>query len=211
MLLADIGNTHIHIFDGKEVEHMMHDDALRKYAERPLSYITVKQSLEEKIAALTKWKNISSDIALEGSYETMGVDRRALCLSRRNALLVDAGSAITVDLVEDGVYRGGFILPGIKAMLDSYAGISPLLKYDINKELSLKSLPLTTKDGISYGIIASIKAVIEREKKGRDIYFTGGDGAFLSSLFEGSVFDERLVFQGMLQALGESRFTETIV
>ena len=101
MLLADIGNTHIHLYDGKQVTHLTHHDAIEKYAEKYLNYISVNQSLEEKITKQTKWKNISSLITLEGAYDTMGVDRRALCLSNTNGVFVDAGSAITVDVMEE--------------------------------------------------------------------------------------------------------------
>jgi type III pantothenate kinase len=201
MILADIGNTHIHLYDGKHVTHLIHHDAIKEYGQKTLNYISVNQSLEEKITIQTKWKNISSLITLEGSYDTMGVDRRALCLSHSDGVFVDAGSAITVDVMEGGVYQGGFILPGHRAMLESYAGISPVLKHELNREVCTESLPLTTKDGISYGIIASIKSIIEKHQKGKTVYFTGGDGEFLSSLFEGSVFDETLVFQGIMHAL----------
>ena len=94
-------------------------------------------------------------------YEVItGVDRRALCLSRDNGIFVDAGSAITVDVMENGGYQGGFILPGIRAYLRCYADISPVLETEINETVDMAQLPLTTKDGISYGIIASIKALI---------------------------------------------------
>jgi type III pantothenate kinase len=85
--------------------------------------------------------------------------------------------------------------------LRAYSEISPVLDRELNRKVSLESLPLTTKDGISYGIIAPIKAVIEKHQEDKTLYFTGGDGAFLSTLFEGSVFDETLVFQGMRRAL----------
>ena len=201
MLLADLGNTHVHIYDGKRVEHLAYDDAIKKYAHRPLRYISVNHSIEAEISRLTEWQNISSAIHLEGAYDTMGVDRRALCLSHPDGLFVDAGSAITVDVMEAGEYQGGFILPGIAAMLKSYADISPVLDTELNREVPLDSLPLTTKDGISYGIIASIQAVIKKHQKGKMVYFTGGDGKFLSALFEGAILDETLVFRGIRKAL----------
>ena len=205
ILLADIGNTHIHLYDGKKVIHLTYVDAIKKYGQESLGYISVNRSLEEKLSRQTRWKNISSLIDLKGAYDTMGMDRRALCLSHSDGVFVDAGSAITVDSMEGGVYQGGFILPGLTASLKAYAGISPVLDIELNREVSLKRLPLTTKDGISYGIIASIKAVIEKQQRERTAYFTGGDGKFLSALFEGSVFDETLVFQGMLQALHDQK------
>ena len=102
----------------------------------------------------------------------------------------------------NGIYQGGFILPGINAYLDSYRRISPALDIQINQSVALDKLPLTTKDGISYGIIASIKALIDQHRDDQPLYFTGGDGQFLSHFFEDAIFDERLVFDGMYNALG---------
>jgi type III pantothenate kinase len=201
MLLADIGNTHFHIYDGKKVEHLTYDDAIEKYRENELCYISVKHHLEVKIEKIKSWKNISKEMILEGAYDTMGVDRKALCLSHKDGLFVDAGSAITVDIMEDGVYRGGFILPGLKAYLESYRSISSVLDMDLNDKISLSTLPTTTKDGISYGIIASIKALIDKHSNGKKLYFTGGDGQLLANFFDDAIYNETLVFHGMLRAL----------
>jgi type III pantothenate kinase len=126
-ILADIGNTHIHIYENAAVKHLSYDEAIKRYAQKDIQYISVKRSIENEIKKQTKWKDISSLIELKGAYETMGVDRRALCLSHSDGVFVDAGSAITVDMMEGGVYQGGFILPGIRAMLESYSRISPIL------------------------------------------------------------------------------------
>ena len=203
MLLADIGNTHFHIYNGQSVEHLSYEDAIKKYKDQKLCYISVKHQLSSEIEHISKWKNISFLVHIEGEYETMGVDRRALCLSHENGIFVDAGSAITVDIVEEGRYKGGYIFPGLKAMLKSYEDISPVLKTELNKTISLAQLPTTTKEQISYGIIASIKALIDKHSKGKHLYFTGGDGKYLSTFFEESVYDEALVFQGLKQSLKE--------
>jgi type III pantothenate kinase len=205
IILADIGNTHTHLYDGNKVIHLVHDDAIKQYAEKTLHYISVNRLIEEKIITQTNWKNVSALIVLKGAYETMGVDRRALCLSHSDGLFIEAGAASTVDGLRARGYQGGFILPGLAAALRAYSEISPVLDRELNRKVSLESLPLTTKDGISYGIIAPIKAVIEKHQKGKTLYFSGGDGAFLSTLFEGSVFDETLVFQGMRRALKKMR------
>ena len=202
MLLADIGNTHFHIYNGKEVAHLSYDDAIEKYANSKLCYISVKHTLGEKIEHIKSWKDISSSMGIDGEYETMGVDRKALCLSHKNGIFVDAGSAITVDVVKEGRYVGGFILPGIQAYLQSYKFISPVLDISLDIALKLEELPSTTKEQISYGIIASIKALIDKHSEGKTLYFTGGDGKFLSSYFDKAIYDETLVFQGMQKALG---------
>jgi len=205
VLLADIGNTHFHIYDGNSVEHLAYDDAVDKYKNKKLYYITVKHQPSLKIDKIPLWKNISSHIEIEGEYETMGVDRKALCLSRRDGLFIDAGSAITVDVVEQGVYNGGFILPGLKGYIQMYKNISTVLDTNLDKEVNIEELPSTTKEQISYGIIASIKALIDKHSKGKKLYFTGGDGKFLSTYFEDAIYDEMLVFDGMRKVIKESK------
>ncbi|MBA1420508.1 MAG: type III pantothenate kinase [Epsilonproteobacteria bacterium] len=205
MLLADIGNTYFHIYNGKEVEHLSYDDAIEKYANKEMCYITVKHTLGEKIEHIKSWQNISSSMGIEGEYETMGVDRKALCLSHEHGIFVDAGSAITVDIVEAGMYIGGFILPGIKAYLESYKAISSVLDVRLEENLSLTTLPLTTKEQISYGIIASIKSLIEKHSGGKKLYLTGGDGKFLSTFFDDVIYDDTLVFQGILKTIKDKK------
>ena len=204
-LLADIGNTHFHIYDGERVENLSYAEAIERYADTALCYISVKHDLEKKITQIKQWKNISENISIDGEYETMGVDRKALCLSHDDGLFIDAGSAITVDVVEEGKYRGGFILPGIKAYVESYKSISPALDMGLEEKINLASLPRTTKEQISYGIIASIKSLIEKHAKIKILYFTGGDGKFLSTFFDSAVYDETLVFQGMLKAIKDKK------
>jgi len=41
MLLADIGNTHFHIYDGCRVVHLAHHEAINKYRDKKLYYISV--------------------------------------------------------------------------------------------------------------------------------------------------------------------------
>jgi len=202
-LLADIGNTHFHIYNGEFVEHLSYDAAIEKYSDKKLSYISVKQQLLEEIEEIKGWKNISSLVHIEGDYKTMGADRRALCLSHDNGVFIDAGSAMTVDIVKEGQYLGGYIFPGLKALLGTYASISPVLDVELNREISLTELPSTTKDGISYGIIASIKALIDQHSDGQTLYFTGGDGKFLATFFEAAIYDETLVFKGMKKAVND--------
>jgi len=209
MLLADIGNTHFHIYDGNSIKHLPHDEAISTYKESPLSYISVKGSLLEKIKKIKAWQNISSFCFIKGEYDTMGVDRKALCLSHKTGIFIDAGSAITVDIVENTVYKGGFILLGLKAYIEAYANISPALDISLCKDLDLNALATTTKDGISYGIIASIKTLIEKHSDDKPLYFTGGDGLFLSRFFKNAIYDETLVFQGIQKVIKELKYVNS--
>ena len=204
MLLADIGNTHFHIYDGQNVVHLKYHEAVAAYHQRDMKYISVNAEIENRIGCIKGWENISSQICLPGEYATMGVDRKALCLSHDNGVFIDAGSAITVDVMERGIYRGGYIFPGIKVMLKSYARISPALDVPFEAYVSLQKLPFTTKEQISYGIIASIKTLIEKHQGGKPLYFTGGDGKLLAGFFRDAIYDETLVFKGMQHALQAS-------
>jgi len=201
VLLADIGNTRVHIYNGDEVVHLSHDEAIEYYSDQELSYITVKHQLKYKLEFLEKWRNISSKMVLPNEYDTMGIDRKALCLSHKDGIFVSAGSAITVDIMENGIYQGGFLLLGLRAYINAYASISPALAIELNREISLEQLPQTTKDSISYGIISSIKMLIEKHQSDKKLYISGGDGEFLSSFFDNAIFDETLIFQGMKNAL----------
>ncbi len=205
IVLADIGNTYFHIYNDRNIEHLNYDDAINKYVHHIIMYISVKHELGEKIEHIENWNNISSSVFIEGEYSTMGVDRKALCLSHDEGIFIDAGSAITVDVVEEGRYKGGFILPGIKAYLGSYKSVSPALDVGLEEKVNLGSLPRTTKEQISYGIIASIKSLIDRHSKAKKLYFTGGDGKFLSTFFEDAVYDETLVFKGMIKTIKDKK------
>ncbi len=200
-LLADIGNTRIHLYNDKEVVHLLPDDAIEQYGAQRVYYISVNRHLESRLKTETVWENISNRVHIPGEYDTMGVDRRALCLSHDNGVFVDAGSAITVDVMERGIYKGGFIYPGLSAMLESYARISPALETGLDSDISLTELPRTTKGQISYGIIAPIKTLIETLSCGKPLYVTGGDGRTVSGFFANAVYDEMLVFKGMVHAL----------
>ena len=203
MLLADIGNTRIHIYNGKEVIHLSHEEAIKKYRGKKLKYITVKHQLKEQLVGLENWEDVSDLMRIPNEYETMGIDRKALCLSHSNGIFVSAGSAITVDVVEEGRYVGGFLLPGLKAYVDAYASISPALKTELNPKVSLNELAKTTKDAISFGIIASIKTLVEKYQSDKQLYVSGGDGELLSGFFKRAIFDETLIFQGMKNRLQE--------
>ena len=203
--LADVGNTHCHLYNGEEVKHLLHEEVYRDYAHHSIWYISVSHTWLQRAKSMPLWRNIAPEISLNGAYEGMGIDRQALCLSRERGFFIDAGSAITLDYVKEGVYGGGVILPGVRQLLKSYAQISPALKTTLLKDVSLLELPKTTKEQISYGIIASIKALVQRESKGEKLYFTGGDGAWLCSYFEGAIYDETLLFQGILKTLKDKK------
>ena len=201
MILADVGNRHAHVWEDGKVSHLSIMDAIEQYGTEQVYYINVSSLHSHTLTALEAWIDISESLSIEGEYEGMGVDRKALCMSRPSGLFVDAGSAITVDKVVDGVYQGGFILPGIHAYAKAYAEISPVLDVALAKELDRESLPKSTQASVSYGTIVPFIAVIEKIRSDLPLYFTGGDGKWLSGYFPDAYFDEMLLFEGMRKRL----------
>jgi len=203
MKLIDFGNTRAHVWDEGMIEHMDIDEAVKRFRTQKIYYINVNPHHHDLFSVIAGWHNMDNILRLKGDYPGMGTDRKALCLSHPNGMFVDAGSAVTVDRVIDGVYQGGFIYPGFKAMHRAYVSISSALDTHLDLHIDLETLPRTTQIGVSYGTIAPIVAAIEKLRGDLPLYITGGDGETLSRHFPDAMYDEGLVFEGMVNALQE--------
>ena len=128
---------------------------------------------------------MSKYINLESKYdiEQLGVDRKFLSLMVNDGVVVDVGSAITIDVVRDGVHQGGYIYPGITAFQKSYLSISPIFDKQFNFGVNLDEVPINTVDSISASFMYSIISIVEKVSKNKKLFITGGDGKFLSRFF----------------------------
>ncbi|MDA3945570.1 MAG: type III pantothenate kinase [Helicobacteraceae bacterium] len=195
LTLCDIGNTTYHFYDGKsdlKASVDSFDPASRK---DDIYYISVNPKVDAILSKLANWHDLSNDIEWENYYETMGVDRIVACEAIDDGLIIDAGSAITVDLVILGHFEGGFIYPGLDAMQESYRNISSRLDYSLNFELDLDKMPKNSQDAISYGVFRTLYSEVMRHNK--KIYLTGGNAKALSKIFPDAEVDELLLFKGM--------------
>jgi len=202
MILIDFGNSRAHVWHDGNIEHMQIDDALRRYRSRKVYYINVNPHNTQLLAALASWHDMDDILHLKGDYVGMGVDRRAICLARDDGILIDAGSAITVDKVTNGTYDGGLIYPGFEAISRAYTSISPVLNQPLETNVVLDTLPRSTLHGVSFGTIAPIVALVEQIRGDWSVWITGGDGELLASHIDNATYDEGLVFEGMMRALG---------
>ena len=125
----------------------------------------------------------------------MGVDRIVACEAMKNAVIVDAGSAITVDVVCDGVFEGGFIYPGTKAMKRCFMDISSALDYEFNYEIDTTKLAKNSQNALSYGYLKLLYSEVNLHKM--PVVLTGGDAHLLKKLFVDAQVDELLIFDGM--------------
>ncbi|QSZ42051.1 type III pantothenate kinase [Sulfurimonas aquatica] len=195
MLLCDIGNTSYHFLD----DFKSYKESVNSFdpstVDEKVYYISVNAKVKTILDGLTNWIDLSEFIDMKNYYETMGIDRIFAVEALSDAVIVDAGSAITVDVVKEGVFRGGFIYPGVNAMEKTYANISPALSYSFNFECELDIMPKNSQDAISYGFLKTLYSeVISHDMP---IVLTGGDSQELKKIFKDAKIDEELIFRGM--------------
>ncbi|MDD2780016.1 type III pantothenate kinase [Sulfuricurvum sp.] len=195
MILCDIGNTSVDLFmDGKRSK-LSAVDFDPSIVQGDVYYISVNTLLNERVQKLTNWYDLRVFIDWDKYYPTMGIDRIMVCEAVEDGIIVDAGSAITVDMMQGGIYQGGFISLGVRAMEDAYARLSPALDMSFNFEVDLAKMAKNTPDALTVGFLAPLICKIESLEK--PVYLTGGDGRLLSRFIPEAVVVEDLIFQGM--------------
>lgn len=195
MLLCDIGNSSYHFYDGLVDYKEFVGEFNPALMQETIYYICVNEKISEILQKLENWIDLSLYIDKSNYYQTIGIDRIFACEAIDTAIVIDAGSAITFDIVKNGIYKGGFIYPGVRAMGKTYKDISLALDYSFNFELELDKMPKNSRDAISYGYLKLLyNEVISHNM---DIVLTGGDALELLKLFPNAVVDNLLIFHGM--------------
>lgn len=146
--------------------------------------------------------------------ERVGLDRLAAAVAAnairgqdRPAIVVDAGSAITVDLVgADGAFEGGAILPGFRMAAEALYGadLLPLAPLAPSDELPAplgKDTPSAIRSGLFWGAVGSVRELIDRLSRGLgtapEVFVTGGDLRQLASFLEDARFIPNMVLSGI--------------
>jgi len=187
MILCDIGNTTYHFKKDKNSFKIGVDESLEKLPYyKKIYFISVNQKATKIFLKKYPYAiNLEDFIKFETAYEGMGIDRKIVCHHIKDGIIVDLGSAITVDIMKKGKHKGGFILPGIESYKSIYPNISKKLSFDFEKDTNLDKIPLSTNDAINYAILSAITLPImaEYKKYKTKIYFTGGDRNLLKNYF----------------------------
>ncbi len=191
-LLVDVGNSSAKVYDGKSVRRIPKEE-LARLRHKKAAYVCVDTKMVPILAKWESWIDIARFVDLPGSYEGMGEDRRVLCSLVKEGVIVDVGSAVTVDVMHDGVYKGGFLYPGLHAMERAFASISPRLACGIKHAVS--QLTKDTCAQIAYGALVPLASHIR--KLGSPCYLTGGDAEILAPLIPGAIVDKELIFKAM--------------
>ena len=197
MILCDIGNTTFHFFINNKHKKYFVDEKIPVFDDE-IYYISVNEKATKKLLKNNpEAKNIEDIMNFQTSYKGLGKDRAVACSFYDNVVIVDAGSAITVDIMENAIHQGGFILLGMRSFISSYPKISKKLKFSFKKDINLDKIPLQTKDAIQYAMLKSIILPIKEVSLNKNIIFTGGDGKLLSKYFENSTYKKDLIFENM--------------
>lgn len=186
----------IFIFSKYSIVHSI-ISSVAKTPTKTLKYLT-KNSFCIDLSSKTKipFKNLYK------TPKTLGVDRIALIAAaiqlkkNQNTLVIDAGTCITYDFVnEKNEYFGGTIALGINMRykaLNKFTANLPLLKLNVTQ---ITEIGDTTKNamhkGVLEGIYFEIEGVIAQYKskyKDLTIVLTGGDTKFLVNLLKSSIF-----------------------
>ena len=204
MLLCDIGNSNANFLDDSKYFSLSIDEFVEYNNDEKVFYINVNDNMKSILREKENFINLEPYFRFDTIYCGLGVDRIAACYTIEDGVVVDAGSAITVDIVSNYMHLGGFILPGIVSYRDAYTKISSRLKCEFNTQISLDAFPQRTADALSYGVFKSIYLLIKDAAYGKKLYFTGGDGQFLANFFDKAIYDKLLVFRGMKKIIEEN-------
>jgi type III pantothenate kinase len=147
---------------------------------------------------------------------TLGRDRIATAVgawghgqelnAQSDVLVIDAGTAITYDLVTaDGCFVGGNIAPGLSLRfkaLHEHTGRLPLVQPDGDIPLVGYDTTTAIRSGVVLGLLGEIKNYIAELKishPGLMVYLTGGDGKMLHQLLgdKDIIYYEHLAAEGL--------------
>lgn len=221
-LAIDIGNTKIKVavFEQdtiiekdiivlSELEKCL-EKKLKKYKNLAFSVLSSVSNCPNEALELLKNKTKLLIISQESKFPflnhyktplTLGLDRKVLVsgasikFPNQNCLIIDAGSCITYDFIDEkSNYFGGAISPGIQMRykaLNNFTSKLPLLEKEYPSKLIGNSTNQSIHSGIINSIVYEIKGFIasySKEYKDLTIILTGGDADFLAKRLKSTIF-----------------------
>jgi type III pantothenate kinase len=221
-LVVDIGNTAVKLAvvdSGAVVDKLVDDSAsfgkgrafLARHSGIPRSIISSVRCEDDAVVTLVRsllpnavMLTHATPLPIRNLYaspETLGNDRLAAAVGgnflfpNHNVLVVDAGTAITYELVsERGEYLGGNISPGIALRfkaLHVFTGRLPLCGITDSYPSPGKSTPEAITAGVLNGVIYEVEVNVEQfsvKYSNLRVVFTGGDADFLAKRVKKPIF-----------------------
>lgn len=201
--LCDIGNTNADILSPQGRLKIPLSDFIPENLDGNVYFISVNHSLEEYLNGLDRWCNLREYVDWNRYYPTMGIDRVMVCEAVEDGVIVDAGSAITVDRMSEGEYTGGFIALGLQSARKAYGMLSSALDVSWNFEVDLDKMAKNTPDAVTIGYLSPL--VHRIRSLGKPLYLTGGDALRLAPYFEAAYVEKDLIFEGMKKLIEKGK------
>lgn len=217
VIVFDIGNTNIHIgsYEGQILKKRWHFPVARKLSVTKVRRIitggrvegiavaSVVPSLTRQIQRLGRQHHLSTkvvsskmDCGLTFAYDdptTLGADRiaavvGALTRYQRDVIVVDAGTAITIDVaLSTGQHLGGLICPGMRILselMHKKTALLPRVVVRKTRNLIGQNTEECIQSGIFNGTMYMLSGLIKemRTRYDRDflVVSTGGTGELIS-------------------------------
>ena len=156
----------------------------------------------------------NSNIPFENLYlskDSLGNDRIALVSSAsisypgKNVLIIDAGSCITYDFINDkNQYLGGAISPGLNMRyksLNEFTSKLPLLSLESSDKLIANQTIDSINVGVANGVVFEIEGFVRQylsEYDNLTVILTGGNSDFLSNQLKISIFaNQNFLLEGL--------------
>ena len=156
----------------------------------------------------------SSNIPFENLYlskDSLGNDRIALVSSAsisypgKNVLIIDAGSCITYDFINDkNQYLGGAISPGLNMRyksLNEFTSKLPLVSFESSDKLIANQTIDSINVGVANGVVFEIEGFVRQylsEYDNLTVILTGGNSDFLSNQLKISIFaNQNFLLEGL--------------
>jgi type III pantothenate kinase len=154
--------------------------------------------------------------------EKVGIDRLLNAVAanvvrepRRPAIIVDTGTATTVDYVNpEGAFAGGAILPGFSLMaqsLNEYTALLPLISMDELAGGEIEPIGLNTRhalgSGLYWGQLGAVKELITQfsnfTQTEPQLFLTGGGASLLATHLRDVRWEPHLSLQGLAIVLAK--------
>jgi type III pantothenate kinase len=158
-------------------------------------------------------KSESAAFGLSNAYTTpsnMGVDRwlaMLACMKRSvysNFLVVDIGTAMTIDAIQNGKHLGGWIVPGVSLLKQSlFKNTQKVFGNEENTFLTAfgNDTPACVNNGCTAQILGTLlmaEREMQKKVKKYEIFLTGGDKNIFSNLKIKNIIEcENLVLNGL--------------
>lgn len=142
--------------------------------------------------------------------ERLGIDRwlgvLAVADAGRPALVVDAGTALTLDVLSrDGMHEGGFILPGLALQRQALADATARVNFPEADWSSLApghDTAACVGHGSLRALVTLILSMLDELGPDADLHVTGGDAPLLLPYLPMASSSPHLLLRGLARAFG---------